>query len=167
MLVSASYDKAIKLWDMSTYQVIKTLEGHTDRIFSISINAQRKLMASGGDDKIIKIWSMETFQEIKSLTGHENYINNISFSHDGKLMISCSNKVIIVWDAETFQEVKKFTDLYYSAEDVTFSPDSKYFAAGLGGEYIKIWNSKTFNCELELRGHENYIKSICFSPDGT
>ena len=34
-LVSCSDDKTLKIWDLNTYEYIKTLNGHTDDVCSI------------------------------------------------------------------------------------------------------------------------------------
>ncbi|UCG33729.1 MAG: hypothetical protein JSU68_03660, partial [Phycisphaerales bacterium] len=34
-------------------------------------------------------------------------------------------------------------------------------------ETIRLWDAETFDQVAVLRGHESYVHSVCFSPDGT
>ena len=54
---SGSSDKIIRLWDAETRTLLKTLEGHTDKINSIAYIPDGKTIVSGGDDTSIKLWT--------------------------------------------------------------------------------------------------------------
>ena len=58
-LVSGSYDKTIKIWNMQTRQLLHTLSGYTDLVRSVAISADEQTLVSGSDDKTIKIWKEE------------------------------------------------------------------------------------------------------------
>ncbi|MBC1242316.1 PD40 domain-containing protein, partial [Nostoc sp. 2RC] len=55
-LASASDDKTIKLWDVSTSKAIKTLTGHSSRVNSVVFSPDGKTLASASDDNTIKLW---------------------------------------------------------------------------------------------------------------
>jgi WD40 repeat protein len=56
MLVSGSYDKTIKVWDVAGGTVLSTLTGHGDYVASVAVNQNAKYFASGGGGAEIKIW---------------------------------------------------------------------------------------------------------------
>ena len=53
-------DKTIKLWDLDTAELIKTLEGHAEGISDVAWSSDGDYLASASDDKEIWIWSIET-----------------------------------------------------------------------------------------------------------
>jgi WD40 repeat protein len=57
-LASGSLDKTIKLWNLETVQEIRTLNGHSDSVYSVSISPDGKTLASGSLDKTIKLWNL-------------------------------------------------------------------------------------------------------------
>ena len=54
MIVSAGY-KDIKLWDISTGELIKTFVGFDSWVYSVSISPDSKLLAGVGADLSVKI----------------------------------------------------------------------------------------------------------------
>ncbi|MFM6139741.1 MAG: WD40 repeat domain-containing protein, partial [Sphaerospermopsis kisseleviana] len=46
----------IKIWDISTGEVLQTLTGHSGVVNSISLSADGKVIASGSSDKTVRIW---------------------------------------------------------------------------------------------------------------
>ncbi len=53
-------DKLVKLWDIETGEIIRTLEGHSEGISDIAWSQDGEYIASASDDKTIWIWSVET-----------------------------------------------------------------------------------------------------------
>jgi WD40 repeat protein len=53
MLVSASKDSTLKLWDLKTYKIRTDLPGHTDEVYCVDFVADK--IASGGRDKKVKM----------------------------------------------------------------------------------------------------------------
>jgi hypothetical protein len=56
IIVSGSDDKAIEVWNLSTGNLLQTLEAHTDQVRSVAISPDGQTLVSGSKDKTIKIW---------------------------------------------------------------------------------------------------------------
>ncbi|OJA21446.1 hypothetical protein AZE42_09953 [Rhizopogon vesiculosus] len=54
MLVSASKDVTVKIWDLKTYKIKSDLPGHTDEVYCVDFVADK--VVSGGCDRTVKIW---------------------------------------------------------------------------------------------------------------
>ncbi|KAF8625526.1 hypothetical protein AX17_006838 [Amanita inopinata Kibby_2008] len=54
MVVSASKDSTLKIWDLKTYKLKTDLPGHTDEVYCVDFVADK--VVSGGRDKTVKIW---------------------------------------------------------------------------------------------------------------
>ena len=48
------------VWMCVGWQVLKVLEGHTDRVDAVAISTDGAKIVSGSDDKTVRVWSMET-----------------------------------------------------------------------------------------------------------
>lgn len=53
MLVSASKDSTLKLWNVKTGKLQKDLPGHLDEVYCVDFVADK--IASGGRDKTVKM----------------------------------------------------------------------------------------------------------------
>ena len=166
-LVSGSWDKTIKLWNVETGKEIRTLKGHDELVRSVNFSPDGKTLVSGSLDKTIKLWNVETGEEIRTLKGHDSGFNSVNFSPDGKTLVSGSNdSTIKLWNVETGKEIRtlKGHDSYLSS--VNFSPDGKTLVSGSGDKTIKLWNVETGEEIRTLKGHDSYLSSVNFSPDG-
>ena len=65
MLASGSWDRTIKLWDISTMTCMRTLKGHTSIVKSVAFNGYG-LLASGSGDKTINLTHIYTRKFVKT-----------------------------------------------------------------------------------------------------
>ena len=89
---SASFDKSIKLWNISTLQCTVTLNGHDNWVRSLSFITSSSTSSSGGDkrgkpfclsvsdDKQMKIWDLESQRCTRTILAHSHFISSISIS---------------------------------------------------------------------------------------
>ena len=90
------------LVEISPYH-IATLEGHTDRVLSVSFSLDGTL-ASGSWDNAVKLWDVATRQNIATLW-HTRRVKSVSFSPDGATLASGGNDEIKLWDVATRQNI--------------------------------------------------------------
>jgi len=72
-LFSGSEDKTIKIWNLSNYTCIKTLEGHSKWVSNILL-FRPCILCSVSGDSLIKFWDIESGKCIHTLHGHKGYI---------------------------------------------------------------------------------------------
>ncbi|MFN6446346.1 MAG: ribosome assembly protein 4, partial [Nostoc sp. DedSLP05] len=76
-LASGSYNKTIKLWDVSTGKAIKTLSEHSNSVNSVVFSPDSKTLASASADNTIKLWDVSTGKAIKTLSEHSSRVNSV------------------------------------------------------------------------------------------
>jgi len=89
-LASASADKSVKLWDVTTGREIHTLTGHASDVSSIAFSPDSRWLASGSWDKTIKIWDVQTGREVRTLEGHTHHVYTVAFDSRGSWLASGS-----------------------------------------------------------------------------
>ncbi|MCP4439212.1 MAG: hypothetical protein GY810_09755 [Aureispira sp.] len=55
-------DHSIKIWDIASKKLVKTLKGHQSVVSSISFHPKKPIMASGSKDGQILFWNTETWE---------------------------------------------------------------------------------------------------------
>ncbi|MBD2521195.1 serine/threonine-protein kinase [Nostoc sp. FACHB-133] len=98
ILVSASEDKTIIVWNLNTGEQIYTLSGHSDAVNSVAISPDSQTVVSGSDDEKIKVWDLSNGQEIYTVNAHLDGVNALVFSPDGQILVSGGKDTTIkVW----------------------------------------------------------------------
>ena len=75
--LSASWDKSLRLWELSTGNFV----GHTNDVLSVSFSADNRQIVSGSRDRSIKLWN--TLGDCKfTITdkGHTEWVSCVRFS---------------------------------------------------------------------------------------
>jgi GTPase SAR1 family protein/predicted MPP superfamily phosphohydrolase len=65
-LASGSSDSSVRLWDASSGELIRSLEGHQDWVRSVAFSQDGRWLASGSDDNTVKLWEVETGAEVET-----------------------------------------------------------------------------------------------------
>ncbi len=167
MLASGSKDKTIKLWDVDSGDLIRTLIGHEWGVYCLSFSPDGSNIASGGLDKTIRIWDVSSGTVIDTLSGHENNVNSVKFSPDGNKIASCSDdRTIKIWDSKSGIELTTFIG-YSMANDLSYSPDGSKLASAWDNRILTLWDIETGTEIDTLTGHSGNVISVSFSPDGS
>ncbi|CAG8779881.1 10654_t:CDS:1, partial [Cetraspora pellucida] len=98
---SASFDKTIKVWEISSQTCLKTLEGHTEGVQCLTL--AQSTLASGSWDKSIIVYDLtDDYNIIRKLFGHTAGIISIEISSNETLLFSGSvDKTIRIWNLNT------------------------------------------------------------------
>jgi WD40 repeat protein len=163
LIVSASDDKTIKLWDTDTGRLVKTLSGHSHFVRCVAFSSDGTLVASGSVDRTIKLWNVSTGAEVATLEGHKDTISGLAFSPDGKYLASSAvnDTETKLWDIKTRTEARSIEN-QYSFSNVEFSPDGRYLA--LVGSWLRIFDLQKGEIAQVIKHFSP--TSVSFSPDG-
>eukprot|EP00826_Nyctotherus_ovalis_P044059 TRINITY_DN471_c0_g1_i1.p1 TRINITY_DN471_c0_g1~~TRINITY_DN471_c0_g1_i1.p1 ORF type:complete len:446 (-),score=116.19 TRINITY_DN471_c0_g1_i1:132-1469(-) len=179
LLVSASEDATIRVWDIETGKPEKFLTGHTGTVNNLAFNTNGTMLASCSADISIKLWSFQTFDCIKTLQGHEHNITGIAFLPSGDHIVSSSrDKTIKLWEVASGYCLKTFVGHNEWVRKVIIHP-TLVMASCSHDQTAIIWDlndaltairNKTAGNDAklilqQLPGHDNVIEAIAFGND--
>ncbi|KAJ5642272.1 G-protein beta WD- 40 repeats containing protein [Penicillium lividum] len=162
-----AYFKKVPIMQGTWGSLIRTLEGHSDWVWTVAFSPDGKQIASGSRDQTIKLWDTATGDLQKTLEGHSDWVRTVAFSPDGKQIASGSDdRTIKLWDTATGDLQKTLEGHSGPINTVAFSPDGKQIASGSLDQTIKLWDTATGDLQKTLEGHLDSVWTVAFSPDG-
>jgi guanine nucleotide-binding protein subunit beta-2-like 1 protein len=107
IVVSASWDRTIKVWDNNTMSLMHTFHGHKAQINSLDIPPNAEYLASGGKDGIAMIWNLVEGSAI-SQTETDSPINCVLFAKKMYWLIIGTEAGIQVFDLPGNKTLDKY-----------------------------------------------------------
>ena len=162
----------VHIWDAFTGVEIRRLRGHRGFIAGIDIAPDGRRLASVSYDKSVRIWDIETgtllhrFRLRWRSWQWNRSIYSVLFSPDGQLILSTSaHREVGIWNATNGAEIGRLR-LEEAVSLLDVSPDSRRLLIRTKSGAIQIRDLSSGVHLTSLRGHEQFVSSAAFSPDG-
>jgi WD40 repeat protein len=186
-IISGSKDNTIKLWNLVTGQLKRTLIGHTGVVNYLNVTTDGKYIVSA-DSKNVRIWNLLTGALIREIKNLET-VSFIKTTQDGKTLVIDGGTQIIkstkTTDSYGYKyssevETKKYlirvlnlntgvlrNNLVHneSFTSVEISRSGNILVSGNETGKLNIWNLQNGRLQKTLTGHNSTINSIAISPD--
>ena len=140
---SADQDGKIRIWDVASATIHKTLIGHTAAVRFICFSPDGRLLASAADDNTVKLWDLTSGTELPPGI-HSEFVQRLAFSPDGKRLVTASfGGAVVLWEVEGMQEVIKLRGAGRREEptSVSFSSDGLTLVVSENTGDVKVWQA--------------------------
>ncbi|GAA5851100.1 hypothetical protein JCM9279_000321 [Rhodotorula babjevae] len=98
VLMTGSWDRSVRIWNLETGKEVGVLRGHTRGVRALQFDALK--LVTGSMDSTLKIWNWRTGECMRTLRGHRDAV--ICLTYDKQLLVSGSgDSTIRVWDFGT------------------------------------------------------------------
>lgn len=168
ILASGSFDNSIKLWSMTTFGEIRTIDA-AESISKLAFSPDDLTVAGGGYAGTINIWQVSDGQNLDSWNAYGYAVEGLVFSPDGSLLASGEEfgSSAGLWRVSDHTSVRTFTGFGIGRfTSVTFSPDGRVLAIGLDSGSILLYSVGNGELLREIEGQATEAEFPHFSPDG-
>ncbi len=163
------WDGAVAIISTESWEIIKTLEGHSGSI-GATWRPQGDILATASLDKTVIFWNTSSWEILRRITipqardyGPQNQVP-FAWSPDGKkFAVSIRDEAIWVYSFVNQTVLGKLIGGPKAILTLAWSPDGCYLVSG-GWTSTKIWDTKDLRLVKEL-GLEN-SKAVAWRSDG-
>lgn len=170
VVITGSYDRTARIWNMDTGEELRVLRGHTRGVRCLQFDEAK--LITGSMDRTLKIWNWRTGALIRTLEGHTEGIVCLNFN-DHLLASGSADSNIKIWNFKTGQccTLRGHTDWVNSVwlwsgnqsqqrpADSDGAEDTFLFSASDDGT-IRLWDLALKECLMVYTGHVGQTQGL-------
>jgi len=146
LIVSAGWDKMVKVWNLTHCKLRTNLIGHTGYVNTVTVSPDGSLCASGGKDGTAMLWDLNEGRHLSSLDAGD-IIHALVFSPIRYWLCAATASAIKIWDLESkvcvdelkpdIKQGKKAVPI--QCISLAWSADGTTLFAGYTDNVIRVW----------------------------
>ena len=157
-LVSGSWDKTIRLWDIPTSKSDLIFKGHTKDVLSVAFSHDERLIFSGSMDNSLKYWNTkgELRYDNNQFGGWVSCILNISKEKTNYIAVGCWDGTVKILNSE-YNLDKEIPGGEYAVTSLSTDDDGEFLFIAYKNGTVKVWN---YEEEASGKEEDNVKQSI-------
>lgn len=140
-LISSAADKTIRVIDLASNSVVRSLDGHTHHVLAVAWHPTEPLIASASADKTVKVWNAETGIQTRTISGFGGEVTSIAFiAGTTNIATTCGDGTARIHKTDNGSQVrliKAGNDFQYG---LAITPDGTRLITGGESGTIRLWN---------------------------
>jgi WD40 repeat protein/tRNA A-37 threonylcarbamoyl transferase component Bud32 len=162
-----STSKTANLWDVASGQVVRTLGGHGNGVYSAAFSSDGHTFASGDGEGTVRLWNLATGKLLYTMPVHSSNVSSIVFSPDGRTLASGSfDSSIVLSDVASGKKLRTLLNADAMVNSIAFNYNGHMLASGGTDNTIKLWDVATGKVVRTLQGHTGIVDTVVFTSDG-
>ncbi len=144
-LIASASENSVQIWDANSGILLRTLMGHTDKVFSLAWQPTSNILASASADQTVRIWDGASGQLVRILTGSSYPISNIFWGTNGQKIFTVSipeYNELRVWESTTGNLLSVHN--IGTPSNITWNPLGTNFTYVTFGGTLNIVDATTF-----------------------
>ncbi|KRX46517.1 TP53-regulating kinase [Trichinella murrelli] len=163
-IISGSYDKTLRTWDLKTGQQSATFSGHEGEVLCLQFD--RRKLISGSSDRSIRIWDLRT--QIAGMILHNVHAKAVTCLqfNETQIVSASFDCTIKVWDVRTgrcFRTINWKENEGHTGVVRCLQADRWRFVSGADDKTLKVWNLNTGERICTLHSHTDGVTCLSFN----
>lgn len=140
-LITAAFDKTLRVWDLASLTSIRTMQGHTGLVLCLSLSKDGTRLASGSLDNTVRLWDLPVDTPLATLAAQPG-LASVAVSNDGQWWVTGgAGNSIKIWNAADQQLVREIGGLPHPIVRVALRADKQQIAAADAAGFVRLFNA--------------------------
>jgi WD40 repeat protein len=156
LIASGSYDNTVKLWDLKSKKLLKTL-AQNSAVRGVAFSRDGKELIVGNQVGGVTFWNCSTWQRTATLSNLS--VRALTVSPQDNTLAVVGTAFVTLWDLATRQQISRFSIRGHALlAGIAFSPDLALLAYGTGDGAIALWDRGAATIVAELKATNGRIR---------
>ena len=165
-LVTASFDKTLRLWDLNSATTLRTMSGHTGLVLCAALSKDGSRLVSGSLDNSIRLWDVPVAKPVITHQPHQGGAAVLALNADGtQWLTGGADKVLRIWNAADRVLVKEIGGLPHPILKVAFRADKLQIAAADAAGFVRLFNPVDGAPQGVFGAHAVEITGLSYPPN--
>lgn len=169
VLVTASSDRSLRTWDLSSGRRLDTLYGHEGWVHAVTFGRTGATAVSGSGDKTVKVWDLNDARGRgtcrATLRGHEAGVTCVQLDDDDVMVSGSLDRTLRRIDLNAGEEectvIQGHENGVYCLQFLRHG-----LASGGGDSLIRMHDIRTGRCHRTLQGHSGgAVRALKFNDN--
>nr|CAB3267709.1 WD repeat-containing protein 48 [Phallusia mammillata] len=182
-LYTGGRDSIIRVWNTESKNqqeadpYVASMEHHTDWVNDIVLCCNGRTLISASSDTTVKVWNAHRKFCMSTLRTHKDYVRSLAYARDKEHVASAGlDRQIFIWDVNTLTSLttthntvttSNVSGCKNSIYSVAMNDPGTVLAAGSTERVIRVWDPRTCEKRMKLKGHTDNVKALLITRDGT
>ncbi len=142
LLASGGADRMIRVWDVASGELVKTLEGHTHHVTALDWSIDQTQMASASADMSVKIWDLRLGKSTRTISDFRSEVTQLRFlgAEDRLGLVSANGSFRVYKTDNGSREANAAMGLGYLYALATDWRGTKFVIGGSEGQAVVVDN---------------------------
>ncbi|KAI8966970.1 WD40-repeat-containing domain protein [Mycotypha africana] len=168
VLVTGGCDRTVRVWNLSTGELLHILEGHVSTIRCLALrkgptatstddNNQPNIVVTGSRDTSLRIWNIDSGELVHLCTGHQNSVRCLAI-HGDYVASGSYDTTARLWSLITGDCVHELVGHHSQIYAIEF--DGQRVITGSLDSNIRVWSPIDGTCLATLKGHTSVVNLL-------
>ena len=165
LVMTASWDRTVRVIDLSTGRVIHQLRGHHERVNAAVFHPDGQHAVSAGEDDTLKVWNLRTGECVRTLRGDGHMAVTLAMHPDGRRVVSGGvDRAVCVWDIDEERCGQRFEGHHDYLQAVALHPDGNWVVSSSKDKTVRLWHLETSRASARSSSHRRSVNALAIDP---
>ncbi|XP_032222358.2 WD repeat-containing protein 37 isoform X2 [Nematostella vectensis] len=169
-IVTASWDRTAKLWDVETGEQVHSLTGHDQELTHTCTHPSQQLIVTSSTDTTFRLWDFRTpsIHSVNVFQGHSDTVRSTAFSTTKDIVVSGSDdRTVKVWDLKNMRSPLTTINTDSAVNRLSVSSVSNIIAIPHDNRHIRLFDLNGVRlARLPRRNGQGHQRMVCCTAWG-